>query len=84
MNTSQTYILISIIVLAVIMTILILVRKKMGKPLSKLTAIAFMFVIAGIAFGDNRLTSYILMGFGVALAIIDIIRKSKNSSVKSG
>lgn len=82
MNTSQIYILISIIVLAIIMVVLILTRKKMEKPLSKLATFAFMFIIAGIVFEDNRFISYSLMGFGVVLAIIDIIKKIKKPSVK--
>jgi len=83
MNTSQVYILISIIVLAIIMIVLVLTRKKMQKPLSKLATFAFVFIMAGIIFGNNRLIGYSLMGFGVVLAIIDIIKKLKKPSIKS-
>jgi len=83
MNTSQVYILISIIVLAIIILVLILTRKKMQKPLSKLATFAFVFIIAGIIFGENRVLGYSLMGFGVVLAVIDIIKKLKKPSVKS-
>lgn len=83
MNTPQSYILISVIVLAIIMTVLILTRKKMQKPLSKLAALAFLLIIAGIIFGENRLISYSLMGVGAVLAIIDIIKKLKKPRVKS-
>jgi len=77
MNDSQTYILISIIVLAIIAIVVFLTRKKEQKPLSKLAALSFGFVIAGVVFGDDRLIGYSLMGIGVILAIIDIIKKSK-------
>jgi len=77
MNPSQTYILISIIALAGIMVALILTRKKMRRPLSPLAGMAFAFVIAGLIFGESRLIGYGLMGVGVILAVIDIIRKLK-------
>lgn len=77
MNSSQIYILLSIIVLAVVMAVLVLTRRKIGKPLSLLAGLAFAFIIAGIAFGENRLVGYGLMGVGILLAVIDIINKSK-------
>ncbi len=83
MNTSQIYILISIVALAIIMLILIFTRKKMGKPLSQLATFAFLFIIAGIVFGENRLIGYSLMGVGIVLAIIDIIRQMKNKKNKA-
>ena len=75
MNTSQIYILIGLIVLTAIMVILILTRKKIGKPLSRLAAFSFAFIIAGLIFGESRLIGYSLMGIGVVFAIIDIIKK---------
>ncbi len=83
MNASQIYILISVIVLVIIMIVLILTRKKMQKPLSKLATLAFLLIIAGIIFGENRLIGYSLMGVGVILAIIDIVKKLKKPSVKN-
>ncbi|MFA6252650.1 MAG: hypothetical protein WCV69_00050 [Patescibacteria group bacterium] len=81
MNTPQIYILVSIIALAVIMLVLIFTRKKMQKPLSKLASFAFVFVIAGIVFGNGDWLGYSLMGIGIVLAIIDSIKKSKNKKV---
>lgn len=80
MNNPQIYILISIVVLAAIMVVLILTRKKMQKPLSVLAAFAFSFVIMGVIFGDDRLMSYSLMGIGVVLAVIDIVKKTKKEA----
>ena len=73
----QIYILIAVVMLAIIAVVVALRRKKEQKLLSKLAALAFGFVIAGIIFGDNQLVGYSLMGIGVILAIIDITKKSK-------
>jgi uncharacterized membrane protein len=79
MNASQIYILIAIIVLAIIAIIIILRRKKERKLLSKLAMFAFLLIIFGIVFVDQgRLISYSFMGAAVILAIIDIIKQSKN------
>lgn len=77
MNSSQVYILISIIVLAGIMVALALTRKKMQKPLSPLAGLSFAFVLAGLIFGESQTVGYGLMGVGVILAVIDIVRKIK-------
>lgn len=79
MNASQIYILIAVITLAIIAIVVILRRKKEQKPLSKLAALAFSLITAGIIFGDDQLIGYSLMGAGVILAIIDIVKKSKKS-----
>jgi len=77
MITSQAYVLVSIIALAGIMVALVLTRKKMRKPFSPLAGLAFVFVIAGLIFGEGRLIGHGLMGIGVILAVVDIIRKLK-------
>ena len=81
MDASQIYILIAIAVLLIIFILLIFARKnsknKKVKPLTPLAGFAFAFILAGIIFGDTRAVGYSLMGIGVALAIIDIIRKMK-------
>jgi drug/metabolite transporter (DMT)-like permease len=74
---NQIYIAIGIIVLAIIAAVMILGRKKPQKPLSRLGGFAFAFVLAGVIFGESRLTGYGLMGIGIILAIIDIIKKRK-------
>jgi len=67
----------TIIALAVLAVIFFFVNKnKKQKQLSKLTAIAFAFVIAGIVFGENRLIGYSLIGIGIALAVIDIVKQN--------
>lgn len=74
---SQFYVLIGIIVFAIIAVVVILNRKKVKRPLSRLAWFAFVFVLAGIIFNSNQYIGYGLMGIGVILAIIDIIKKEK-------
>jgi len=76
MEASQIYILIAIVSFLAIALIFFLTRRKHKKE-SVLTYIAFIFIILGIIFGDNRYVSYSLMGVGVAIAIVDIILKEK-------
>jgi hypothetical protein len=78
MGAQQTYLVIVLVPLAVIAGLLILTKKI--KPESKLSPIAglsFAFIIAAIVFAENRFIGYALIGIGVLLAIVDIIRKFK-------
>jgi len=77
MNPSQIYIAMSIIVLAIIALLVFFGNKNKNKKEKKLTplaGLAFGFILAGIIFGDDRLIGYSLIGIGVILAIIDIIK----------
>jgi uncharacterized membrane protein len=76
MDASQVYILISIIILALVAIVLSFAsRKKPKEGLSKLAALAFAFIIAGIIFGEDLLIGYSLLGVGVLLALVDIFYK---------
>jgi hypothetical protein len=76
MDASQLYIIISIVVLAIIAFLVYLAgRNKPKSGLSKLAALSFAFIIAGIIFGENRMVGYSLLGIGVLLALIDIYSK---------
>lgn len=76
MNISQIYIAVSIVVLAIIALLLFLASKnKSDKKLTPLAGLAFAFIVAGIMFGEERLIGYGLMGVGVILALIDIVKK---------
>ena len=80
MNTSQMYILISIIILILVAVVVFVVsRNKAGKEkaLTPLAGLAFAFILAGLFFGNNQLAGYGLIGVGVILAVIDMIKKSK-------
>ena len=79
MNASQIYIALSLVVLAILaILVFFMSKKKRQKQPSKLALVAFLLVISGIVFGDNRLIGYSLLGAGVLLAIIDIITNRKN------
>ena len=76
------YILIAIIVLlAIFVIIMIFIGKKKPKPLSPLVGLALVLIITGINFSvifdGHRLIGYSLLGIGVILAIVDIVKKSK-------
>jgi len=76
MDSYQVYILISVLVLAVVAVFLYFAsRKKQKKGLTRLAALSFVFIIAGILFGENRLVGYSLLGIGIILAVIDIYQK---------
>lgn len=73
---TSTYIIMAIAALLIIALLVFFVRKnKKQQRLSPLASLAFLFVIAGIVFGDSRPIGYGLIGFGVVLAIIDMIKK---------
>jgi uncharacterized membrane protein len=74
---ARVYVLIAIVVLAVVFAVA-LWRSRGERParLTPLAGIAFSLVIAGIVLGEHRLLSYSLMGAGVALAVVDIVRRS--------
>jgi hypothetical protein len=78
-NTSQIYILILIVILLIIAIVLIFLKRngkfKRAKRITPLAGLAFVFVIAGIIFGEDRLVGYGLIGVGVLLAIIDIFNR---------
>jgi len=79
MNSSITYIAFAVVVLAVIAILTFFLNKK-EKRLSKLAGFSFVFVIAEIIFRDNRFIGYSLIGIGVIIAVIDMIKKIKTNS----
>jgi hypothetical protein len=75
---SQIYIIIAIVTLAVIAGLLIFTKRiQPESKLSPLAGLAVASMVAGIVFGENRLIGYSLMGLGVLIALIDIIKKLK-------
>jgi len=73
------YIIISLVVLAVV-AILAIYKWRLRQPqrLSKLAGLAFVFIMAGLIFGDNRLVGYSFLGLGVLFAVIDIVKNLKS------
>lgn len=81
MNSQLIYILIGLLILIIIaLLVLVVGKQKKGKPFTMLASLAFAFILAGILFGEERWLGYGLMGIGVVLAVIDIIRKARAPS----
>jgi hypothetical protein len=75
---AQTYIIIAIITLAIIIGLLILTKKTRSESmLSPLAGLSFVLIITGVIFGENQIIGYSLMGAGVLIALIDIVKKLK-------
>lgn len=80
MNISQAYIAVTIVVLMVIALLFFFAnRNRKAKRLTPLAGLAFGFILAGMFFDDNRLFGYGLMGIGVLLAVVDILRNQSRS-----
>jgi hypothetical protein len=80
MNPAQIYIAIALVVLAIIALFFFVNKTKTGNKLTPLAGLAFGFILAGLFLGsDDRLIGYSLLGVGVILAIIDIVRKCKRT-----
>ncbi len=79
MNSSQIYILIGILALAVMAIVMVFVRGRKPEKMSGLSQLAFIFIFAGIALnlGEGRFWGYGLMTIGGILALIDIVKKLK-------
>jgi hypothetical protein len=79
MISSQIYIAISIVALAIIALLLFFVKKgKKDRGITPLAGLAFAFILAGLFFSDERIVGYSLIGAGLFLAFIDMFRKSKS------
>jgi hypothetical protein len=70
MNSSQIWIAVSIVILAIVALLVFFVSKnRKENRLTPLAGLAFGFVLAGIFFGNDRLIGYGLMGVGVLIAL---------------
>jgi uncharacterized membrane protein len=71
-------ILATIVILAVILFWMVKLG-KLPKPrkLSNYAKASFFLIILGIFLGDNRSLGYLLIGSGMALAVVDIAKSSK-------
>jgi len=69
--------IIAIISLVIIAALIIFTKKRSEKRFSTLAGLSFAFIIAGAVFGESRLVGYGLIGIGVLIAFVDIIRKLK-------
>jgi hypothetical protein len=76
MTAAELYIALSLVILAIIALAAMYTRisKRPKHPPSKLAMVAIMLVISGIIFGENRYIGYSLLGAGVLLSILDILK----------
>jgi predicted branched-subunit amino acid permease len=78
MSASPAYIAVLLIALAIVALLVFIVRRNVRETkLTPVAGLAFGFVLAGIFFGEERLIGYGLLGAGILLAVIDIIKKSR-------
>lgn len=76
MISSPIWIIMAIVVLAILAVLSFLASKRgKEKRLTPLAGLAFVFVLAGVLFGNDRILGYSLLGVGVVLAIVDMFNK---------
>ncbi len=75
---TPAYVAVAILVLAVVAGLALVRRGDRGARLRPLAGLAMGFVIAGLVFGsDERVLGYALMGVGVILAVVDVVRHGR-------
>lgn len=80
MNDSNAFILMAVVVLAILALMVFLAGgKRAARSITPLGGLAFAFVLAGLVFGDERMIGYGLMGVGVVLAMVDMVKKLKGT-----
>ena len=73
---AQPYVVIALIVILAAALLLFVIRRKSDvNHLSPIAGLAFAFIIAGIVFSGNQTVGYVLMGIGLVLAVVDMIRR---------
>jgi hypothetical protein len=70
------YIAIAIVILAIVA--IYNWKKGQQKPLSRLTILAFAFIMGGLIFGDNQAIGYSFLGLGALFGVIDIFYQAKS------
>jgi hypothetical protein len=79
MENASIYIAMAIIGLLVLPALYFAIHKKYETRLSRIAALAFAFIIAGLFLSRKELVGYSLLGVGLVLAIVDIVQKRKNN-----
>lgn len=70
----QLWLIVGIVILIVLLAVVFMIRKKRTNKENALVTLGMVFVVLGIVFGDDRLLGYSLIGVGVLLSIISVIR----------
>jgi len=78
------YTIISITALAIVSALAyIIIKRRQTYQLSRLASLAFVLIIAGIVFGEDSGLGYGLMGTGVVLAVVDVVRRARRKDASS-
>lgn len=82
-NGSIPYIILTGITFVLLFLLFLFMRKK-GKTgrLSPLAGIAFVIILSGIYFGEDRNIGYPLIGVGIILAVADIMNKTRKQDIE--
>jgi hypothetical protein len=79
MPDASIFLFISILAVVIAVVFVFLIRKDdRQNKLSSLAGLAFVLIITGILFGENRFIGYGLMAVGVVLSLVDIFIKAKH------
>lgn len=81
--TTTSFILIALITLAILFLQVFILDTRKVHGLSRLAALAFACMIAGIFLSRQPLVGYSMLAVGLTLAVADIIHKAKMSNTKS-
>lgn len=80
MDLSMIYIPVVIAAVVIIAILAFVINRHKGKQkFTPLAGLAFGFVLAGLFTGDDRFIGYSLLGIGIVLAVVDIVRKMKHT-----
>jgi len=83
MNASQIYIALSVATLVIVALLVFFISgRKKEEAFTPMTILAFGFILTGILYSNDRLLNYSLMGIGVTLAIVDMVRKIREKKPK--
>lgn len=77
MTPQQVFVAVAVIVLVLAVIGLVVGKRRKGKAL---TGLALAFVLAGLIFAENRVVGYALLGIGVVLAVVDMVRKFRGKA----
>jgi hypothetical protein len=79
MTPHQIYVAVAIAAIVLILAVIGLVvgKRRKGKAL---TGLALAFVLAGLIFAGNRVVGYVLLGIGVVIAVVDLVRKLRGKA----
>ena len=69
------YTAVAVAALAVVALLVMRARREPPARLSPLTGLGMALVVSAVVFGEDRVIGYSLIGAGVALAVIDIVRR---------